>query len=161
MKYFSVFALLFKSYFCYSQIPLESKEYTITKTGFIYYTNKNYVAFVAPKNEKQNLQYDDFFNDSLGTAYYLPDKEGYPSLVISDIKNCEKKFKLAEAWMNNDTLIIAPVKISFIVYSYVMREDQMKEITVHEVYELNNKTIKIISVFGLGLNVTLLKPICN
>lgn len=161
MKYFLLTIFLFKTYFCFSQLPLESKEYTVTKTGFIYYSNKNFVAFVAPKNEKANLQYDDFFTDSLGTAYYLPSFEGYPSLVINDIKKCERKFPLSEPWMNNDTLTIAPVQISFTVHSYAYREDQMKEITVNEVYKLKDKTINIISIFSIGLNVTLLKPICN
>ena len=161
MKYFLLTILLFETYWCYSQLPLESKEYTVAKTGFIYYTNKNYVAFVAPKNEKQNLKYEDFFTDSLGTAYYLPSNEGYSSLVISDIKKCEKKFVLTMPWMNHDTLTIAPVQISFVVYSYALREDQMKEITVHEVYELENKSVDIISIFSLGVNVTLLKPFCN
>lgn len=161
MKYCLLTILVFKAFYCYSQLPLESKEYTVTKTGFIYYTNKNYVAFVAPKNEKKHLQYEDFFTDSLGTAYYLPSNEGYPGLVISDIKKCEKKFVLTTPWMNHDTLIIAPVKISFTVYSYALREDQMKEITVHENYKLEDQTVDIISIFSLGMNVTLLKPFCN
>lgn len=161
MKYFLLTILIFKAFYCYSQLPLESKEYTVTKNGFIYYTNKNYVAFVAPKNEKNHLQYEDFFTDSLETAYYLPSNENYPSVVISDIKKCERKFLLSTPWMNKDTLTIAPVQISFIVYSYGYRENDMKQMTVNEIYKLDNKSISIVSVFGLGLNVILLKPVCN
>lgn len=143
---------------CHSQLPLRNDtEKHVKARGFIYFFDENFLTFVPAKNGSDKLNYSGFTSDNLGTGFRLS-KEGI-NFYVEDAKKYGGNYQALYLSKDSVILTMIPVEIDYILYPYNWNDEIMKNHTVWEKFKLSNKTVEIVSVGGMSLNIINIKPV--